>query len=113
MNGIQQIFGSLLAFCFSFIPEHAAIKSWQALFMTYGIITIFWGSFVLYWMPDSPMKAKCFTEEDKKLIIERVRENRTGVQNRKFRRDQVWDAACDPQGSCSILNPYFVSILTS
>ncbi|CZR51051.1 related to allantoate permease [Phialocephala subalpina] len=91
------IIGSLLAFGFSFVPQTAPIASWQALFMTYGIITVFWGAFVVYWMPDSPMKAHCFSEEDKKLMIERVRENRTGVQNRKFRKDQVWDAMCDPQ----------------
>lgn len=98
MNGFQQMIGSLLAFGFSFVPSTGPIVSWQALFMTYGIITVFWGSFVLYWMPDSPMKAHCFTEEDKKLMVERVRQNRTGLQNRKFRKYQVWDAACDPQG---------------
>ncbi|KAH8685423.1 major facilitator superfamily transporter [Tricladium varicosporioides] len=97
MNGVQQIIGSLLAFGFSFVPATGSIVSWQALFLTYGIITVFWGAFVLYWMPDSPMKAKCFSEEDKKLMVERVRENRTGLQNRKFRKDQVWDAFTDPQ----------------
>ena len=103
MNGVQQVIGSLLAFGFSFVPSTSAINSWQALFMTYGIITVFWGVFVLWWMPDSPMKAKCFSEEDKKLMIERVRENRTGVQNRKFRKDQVWDAATDPQGELILM----------
>ncbi|KAN0110890.1 major facilitator superfamily transporter [Hyaloscypha variabilis] len=110
MNGVQQVFGSLLAFGFSFVPKTAAINSWQALFMTYGIITVFWGAFVLYWTPDSPMKAKCFTEEDKKLMIERVRENRTGVQNRKFRKDQVWDAACDPQVYAFALIQLFLTL---
>ena len=98
MNGVQQIIGSLMAFGFSFVPQTSPIVSWQALFMTYGIITVFWGLFVLWWLPDSPMKAHCFSEEDKKLMVERVRQNRTGLQNRKFRKDQVWDAFCDPQG---------------
>ncbi|KAK1977240.1 major facilitator superfamily transporter [Colletotrichum cereale] len=97
MNGLQQIFGGLLAFAFSFIPASSPIKSWQALFMSYGIFTVFWGFFVLWWMPDSPMKAKCFSEEDKKLLVERVRSNRTGLQNRKFRKEQVWSAFRDPQ----------------
>ncbi|KAH8891120.1 major facilitator superfamily transporter [Thozetella sp. PMI_491] len=97
MNGLQQIIGGLLAFAFSFVPLDSPVSSWQALFMTYGIITVFWGIFVYWWMPDSPIKAKCFTEDDKKLMIERVRENRTGVQNRKFRKEQVWDAFTDPQ----------------
>ncbi|GKT66783.1 allantoate permease [Colletotrichum tofieldiae] len=97
MNGLQQIVGGILAFGFSFIPASSPIRSWQALFMSYGIITVFWGFFVLWWMPDSPMKAHCFSEEDKKLLVERVRSNRTGLQNRKFRKEQVWAAFKDPQ----------------
>jgi MFS family permease len=97
MNGMQQIVGGLLAYSFSNIPKWSPIKSWQALFMTYGIITIFWGFFVLWWLPDSPMKAKCFSEEDKKLMVERVRVNQTGLQNRKFRMEQVIEAFKDPQ----------------
>jgi MFS family permease len=99
MNGLQQILGGLAAFAFSFVPHDSPIKSWQALFMTYGIATVFWGFFVLFWMPDSPMKAKCWSEEDKKLMIERVRENRTGVQNRVFRKEQIYHAIADPQGN--------------
>ncbi|KAF6807902.1 allantoate permease [Colletotrichum plurivorum] len=97
MNGLQQIIGGLLAFGFSFIPASSPLKSWQALFMTYGVITVFWGIFVMWWMPDSPMKAHCFSEEDKKLLVERVRSNRTGLQNRKYRKEQVWEAFKDPQ----------------
>jgi hypothetical protein len=48
-------------------------------------------------MPDSPMRAKCFSEEDKKLIVERVRDNQTGIQNREFKKYQVWEALKDPQ----------------
>lgn len=97
MNGVNQMVGSLLAFAFSHIPLSSPIKSYQALFMSYGIVTVFWGAFVIWWMPDSPMKAHCFSESDKKLMVERVRQNRTGLQNRKFRKDQVWDALTDPQ----------------
>ncbi|KAK7424165.1 hypothetical protein QQZ08_008771 [Neonectria magnoliae] len=43
------------------------------------------------------MRAKCWSEEDKKLMVERVRENQTGLQNRIFRKEQVWDAFLDPQ----------------
>lgn len=98
MNGLNQILGGLLAFCFSFIPDTSPISSWQALFMSYGIMTVFWGAFVGWWMPDSPMRAHCFTESDKHLMVERVRRNRTGLQNRKFRKDQVWEVVKDPQG---------------
>ncbi|ORY69047.1 MFS transporter [Pseudomassariella vexata] len=109
MNGLQQIFGGLIAFIFTHVPSSSPVKDWQALFMTHGIIAVIWGIFIIWWMPDSPMKAKCFSEEDKKLMVERVRDNRTGVQNKRFRIEQVKDAFTDPQVYAFIL----IQILTT
>ncbi|KAM0820895.1 hypothetical protein AB5N19_06716 [Seiridium cardinale] len=103
MNGLQQIFGGLLAFVFTHIPASSPVSDWPALFMTHGLIAAVWGIFIIYWMLDSQMKAKCFSEEDKKLMVERVRVNQTGIQNRKFRADQVKEAFLDPQIYASIL----------
>ncbi|EGZ77847.1 MFS general substrate transporter [Neurospora tetrasperma FGSC 2509] len=96
MNGAQQIVGGLLAYCFSLI-KNGPLKSWQWLFLSYGIVSVLYGLFVGWWMPDSPMRAKCFLEEDKRLMVERVRANQTGVQNRKFKKAQVYEALKDPQ----------------
>lgn len=96
MNGAQQIVGGLLAYCFSLI-KNGPLKSWQWLFLSYGIVSVLYGLFVGCWMPDSPMRAKCFLEEDKRLMVERVRANQTGVQNRKFKKAQVYEALKDPQ----------------
>ena len=100
MNGAQQIVGGLLAYCFSLIGRDKAIYSWQALFISYGCASVLWGVFVLWWMPDSPMRAKCFSEEDKHLMVERVRANQTGLQNKVFRREQLFEALKDPQLWC-------------
>lgn len=97
MNGAQQMVGGLLAYCFSLIKPGGPLKSWQWLFLSYGIISVIYGAFVGWWMPDSPMRAKCFTEEDKHLMVERVRDNQTGIQNRQFKKEQVWDGLTDPQ----------------
>lgn len=96
MNGAQQIVGGLLAYCFSLISS-GPLKSWQWLFLIYGVISVIYGVFVGWWMPDSPMRAKCFTEEDKHLMVERVRSNQTGVQNRLFKKNQLHEALKDPQ----------------
>lgn len=96
MNGGQQIVGGLLAYAFTQI-DSGPLKSWQALFITYGSLSVLWGLFVGYWMPDSPMKAKCFSEADKRLMVERVRSNQTGLQNKRFRPEQVKEAFLDPQ----------------
>ncbi|RSL82326.1 hypothetical protein CEP51_005231 [Fusarium floridanum] len=103
MNGGQQIVGGLLAYCFALIKT-GPLKSWQALFITYGGITVLWGIFISFYMPDSPMRAKCFKEGDKRLMVERVRENQTSLQNKRFRKEQAVEALCDPQtwGYCLI-----------
>ncbi|KAK3386189.1 major facilitator superfamily domain-containing protein [Podospora didyma] len=96
MNGAQQVVGGLLAYCFSLITG-GPLKSWQWLFLVYGVISVIYGVFVGWYMPDSPMRAKCFSEEDKKLMVERVRDNQTGLQSRKFRMDHAIEALKDPQ----------------
>lgn len=50
MNGGQQIVGGLLAYCFTLISK-GPLKSWQAIFLTYGCFSFLWGLFVLYWLP--------------------------------------------------------------
>jgi hypothetical protein len=42
----QQIVGGLLAYCFSLIPENGVLYSWQAIFIAYGVLSVFWGLFV-------------------------------------------------------------------
>jgi sugar phosphate permease len=54
----QQIVGDLLAYCFSLIGSNKAIKSWQAIFLAYGFISVLYGLVLLKTMPDSPMRAK-------------------------------------------------------
>jgi hypothetical protein len=121
MNGAQQICGGLLAYAFSHIrhpsfkpnPGTASLRSWQAIFITYGSFSFLWGIFVLYWLPDSPMRAKCFSEEDKKLMVERVRSNQTGLQNKKFRSYQLKEALRDPQTYCYMLIQICTTLPTS
>lgn len=59
------------------------------------------------------MRAKCFSEEDKKLMIERVRSNQTGLQNRKFRAYQIKEALLDPQSWCYCLIAICTTLPTS
>lgn len=59
------------------------------------------------------MRAKCFSEDDKKLMVERVRSNQTGLQNRKFRSEQVKEAFLDPQMYCYMLIAICTTLPTS
>lgn len=112
MNGFQQIVGGVLAYAFTHITS-GPLKSWQALFLTYGCASFVWGLIVLAFLPDSPMRAKCFSEEDKKLMIERVRSNQTGLQNKVFRKDQFIEAFKDPQVYAYALVAFLTTLPTS
>ncbi|KAH9863339.1 hypothetical protein IAQ61_009616 [Plenodomus lingam] len=118
MNGMQQIVGGLLAYGFSMIKHPsqggtAPIRSWQAIFIAYGLISFLWGIWVIIRLPDSPMRAKCFSEADKKLMVERVRSNQTGLQNKKFRAYQFKEALLDPQTYCYMGIQFFTTLPTS
>ncbi|KNZ73848.1 hypothetical protein J132_09489 [Termitomyces sp. J132] len=95
MNGFQQCVGGLIAYGIAQI-EHAKLKNWQILFTLLGCITFVWGLFVLWWLPDSPMRAKCWSKQDRFLMAERVRKNETGIQNREFKKYQAIEAILDP-----------------
>ncbi|KAL4938985.1 major facilitator superfamily domain-containing protein [Aspergillus oleicola] len=70
MTGVQLMIGGVLAWGTSHYIGHS-ITSWQLLVLVLGAATCAWGIFLDFFLPDSPMAAKCFTEADKRLMVER------------------------------------------
>ncbi|KAF2024405.1 MFS general substrate transporter [Setomelanomma holmii] len=72
------------------------VHNWQLLFLVLGLATCAWSFVIGLCLPDSPMSAKCYTEDEKRLFIERVRHNETGIRNKKYKKYQVIEALTDP-----------------
>ncbi|RAL08856.1 putative MFS transporter [Aspergillus homomorphus CBS 101889] len=102
MSGVQLMIGGLLAFGVSHFTD-GVIRNWQLLFVVLGCATCVWSVFIGILLPDTPYSAKCFTETEKILMIERVRENETGIANREYKRYQVVEALTDPFVWCCVL----------
>lgn len=51
---------------------------------------------VLFFLPDSPTRARWASEREKALFVERVRSNNQGIKQKQFKREQVVEAARDP-----------------
>lgn len=102
MTGVQLMVGGLLAYGVSHYTN-GAIYPWQLLFLVLGLATVVWAGFIGFLLPDSPMSAKCYNEDDKRLMVERVRHNETGIQNREYKRYQVVEALSDPFVWCIVL----------
>lgn len=75
---------------------NAAFKSWQILFLLYGLITIVVGICVILFLPDSPMKSR-LTDTEKICAINRVRGNETGIENKHLKLSQVREVLTDPR----------------
>ncbi len=58
-------------------------------------ISIIMGIIVGIVLPDSPPKAKCFVDEDRKLMVERVRAKDQGIKNPKWNWLQFREAIAD------------------
>ena len=92
-NSITQIFGSGVAYGASFTTSKFA--SWRIFFLIIGLITVLIGFGVFMLLPDSPVKALRFTEAEKVAALLRVKENQSGTQNAKLKKEQVFEALKD------------------
>ena len=60
-----------------------------------GLLTVVFFILVLVFLPDSPMEAKCLTEKEKVIAIERFRANQMGIISLQWRWDHAWEALYD------------------
>lgn len=96
-TSVAPMVSALVAFGFghwSASNPNLSFKSWQILFLLFGLITIVIGILTFVFLPDSPMKSR-LKEEEKVHIIERVRDNQTGIENKKFKWKQFVEALAD------------------
>lgn len=80
-----------------------SLPSWQYEFIIIGSLCIAWGIVMFIVLPDSPVSAPLLTMDQRKLAVERLRENQTGIENRNFKRYQLVEAFTDLKVLCFFL----------
>ncbi|KAH9897315.1 putative allantoate permease [Xylariomycetidae sp. FL2044] len=70
---------------------------WRAMFWITGALTVVWACVVGIFLPDSPVRAKFMNEREKAIVVDRLREDQTGVENKTFKREQAIEALLDPK----------------
>ncbi|CAH0055613.1 unnamed protein product [Clonostachys solani] len=93
-NSIGQVCGGLLGYGIAHINS-SSVPNWSWFFIIFGAITIVYGSFLVYYLPDSPMNARWLSEEDRAMAIERVRSNRTGIDTNVWKWSQFKECITD------------------
>jgi len=96
MNGTALIIGGFISFG-SLHIRTPGFASWKWLMIITGIITLVLA--VCYWFlfPDSPTTAWFLTKDERIKAVNRIKENQTGVENKKFKKEQMIEALQDPK----------------
>lgn len=96
--GLGQILGGLVSYGFqSLAPGAASLAGWRIMFLALGILTIIFGILTFLIMPDNPMGVKWLTPKEKVALLKHISVNQTGVENKKVRMAEIWEALRDPQ----------------
>lgn len=96
-TGTGTVLGALSSFGFQHYTSKS-FRSWQIMFLLFGLVTVAVGLLVVVFMPDNPMTARGLTHAERVLAIERVRANQTGIENKRFKWHQARECLIgDPQ----------------
>lgn len=79
------------------------IARWRLLFIALGTITVVWSAVLYLFLPSSPVEAWYLTDREKYVCLERVRDNNTGIEDKKMKWYQVKECLLDPK-------PWLISI---
>ncbi|KAF8318443.1 MFS general substrate transporter [Clavulina sp. PMI_390] len=74
-----------------------SLAPWQWYMIMTGVITLILSIAFWFLFPDNPQTAWFLTAEEKVLAVRRVKENQTGVENKTFKTEQMWEAFQDPK----------------
>ena len=78
-NSLTQIFGGFVAYGVSF--AHTRFANWRIFYIVIGALTMVIGLLVAMLLPDSPVKAKRFTDAEKVAALLRVKDNQRYIQD--------------------------------
>ena len=77
-NSLTQIFGGFVAYGVSF--ANTGFANWRIFYIVIGALTMVIGLLVAMLLPDSPVKAKRFTDAEKVAALLRVKDNQRHIQ---------------------------------
>ncbi|KAJ5494944.1 MFS allantoate transporter [Penicillium diatomitis] len=92
-NGLGIALGGLLGYGIGHI--RGALPSWKYEFIVIGALCSAWGMIMFIFLPDSPVSAPGLTQRERRIAVERIRENQTGVENKHLKPYQILEAFKD------------------
>lgn len=94
-NGLGIIVSSFLAFGAAHLQSGANVARWQLLMLICSALALAVGVWFLLLFPDSPIRARFLTEDEKIKVVQRIRANQTGTETKLWKREQLIEAVKD------------------
>ncbi|CEJ61727.1 allantoate permease [Penicillium brasilianum] len=107
--GVAQILGGIISFAFQHV-HHASLEGWRIMFLVLGLVTAVIGTLTFFFIPDTPIKAKWLSEDEKVALLQHVGENQTGVWSTTLNLKQIKDAVFDVQLWLLTLTTVLISV---
>lgn len=92
-NGVAQIVGGILSYGLGHIKS--TIASWKWMFLVTGAITLLWSIALYFLLPNSQIDAWFLNNKEKRIAVEMIRSNNTGIYNKTFKKEQLVEAILD------------------
>ncbi|KAJ6130769.1 hypothetical protein N7512_003549, partial [Penicillium capsulatum] len=92
-NGGGIALGGLLGYGIGHIK--GALPSWKYEFIVIGALCSAWGIIMFIFLPDSPVSARGLSMRERRMAVDRIRENQTGVENKHMKPYQILEAFMD------------------
>lgn len=86
--GTGYIIGGLISFGFLHY-NGKTFTSWQIMFLVVGLVTVVFGIVTFIYLPDNVTNAWFLNQEEKVQVVKHIRDNQTGLENKKFKKHHV------------------------
>lgn len=109
-NAVANIIAGPIAHAIGEITT-SSVANWKLLFLILGAVTIFWGTMLVFLLPNSPSEAKFLTPEERALCLHRTIANKTGMLEEPiFKLPQMIAGLLDPQAWILFLAMFTLSV---
>ncbi|KAK5065403.1 hypothetical protein LTR84_001241 [Exophiala bonariae] len=91
--GIGYIIAEISTFGIGHIKS--SLETWRVMFLIWGAITVAWGVVLFFTLPGSPASRKIWKTEERAGILDRIKDNGTGIKDKNFKFEQVKETMLD------------------
>ncbi|KAL2444305.1 MFS-type transporter cnsL [Exophiala dermatitidis] len=76
---------------------HTSIAPWRLLFLVLGGYSFLWAVVIWFFLPDTPVTCRWLSAREKYICLRRVKDNKTGIEDRKIKWYQIKECLTDPK----------------